>query len=78
MQMLGDVSQGNKERFDSLTLAFAQVSSAGKLSGQDLLQFVNAGFNPLNEIAKVTGESMEDLRERMSDGAFPPMKSPKR
>ena len=68
MQMLGDVSQGNKERFDSLTLAFAQVSSAGKLSGQDLLQFVNAGFNPLNEIAKVTGESMEDLRERMSDG----------
>lgn len=68
LQMLGDVSQGNKERFDSLTLAFAQVSSAGKLTGQDLLQFVNAGFNPLNEICKVTGESMEEVRDRMSKG----------
>lgn len=68
LQMLGDVSQGNKERFDSLTLAFAQVGSAGKLSGQDLLQFVNAGFNPLNEISKMAGESMAELKERMSAG----------
>ena len=68
LQMLGDVSQGNKERFDSLTLAFAQVGSDGKLSGQDLLQFVNAGFNPLNEISKMTGESMAELKERMSAG----------
>lgn len=68
LQMLGDVSQGNKERFDSLTLAFAQVGSAGKLSGQDLLQFVNAGFNPLNEISKMTGENMAELKERMSAG----------
>ena len=68
LQMLGDVSQGNKERFDSLTLALAQVGSAGKLSGQDLLQFVNAGFNPLNEISKMTGESMAELKERMSAG----------
>ncbi len=29
---------------------------------------VNAGFNPLQEIAKRTGETMEDLRKRMSDG----------
>lgn len=70
LQMLGDVSQGNKERFDSLTLAFAQVGSAGKLSGQDLLQFVNAGFNPLNEISKMTGESMAELKERMSAGGY--------
>ena len=70
LQMLGDVSQGNKERFDSLTLAFAQVSSAGKLTGQDLLQFVNAGFNPLNEICKKTGESMAEARDRMSEGGI--------
>lgn len=38
MQRLGDISLGNKERFSSLALAFAQVSSAGKLTGQDLLQ----------------------------------------
>lgn len=70
MKMLGDVSLGNKDRFNSLALAFGQVSSAGKLSGQDLLQFINAGFNPLNEIAKTTGESMEELKQRMSDGGI--------
>jgi tape measure domain-containing protein len=70
MQMLGDVSMGNEERFKSLTLAFAQVSAAGKLTGNDLLQFVNAGFNPLQEISKRTGESMSELRDRMSAGAI--------
>lgn len=70
MKMLGDVSQGNTEKFNSLSLAFGQVSSAGKMSGQDLLQFINAGFNPLNEIAKKTGESMSDLRDRMSAGGI--------
>lgn len=38
LQMLGDISLGNQERFSSLSLAFAQVSAAGKLTGQDLLQ----------------------------------------
>lgn len=68
LKMLGDVSQGNTERFDALSLAFAQVSSAGKMSGQDLLQFVNAGFNPLQVMAKKTGKSMSELRGEMSKG----------
>lgn len=68
LKMLGDVSQGNKERFDALTLAFAQVGSAGKMQGQDLLQFVNAGFNPLNEMAKKSGKSMAELRDEMQKG----------
>ena len=68
LKMLGDVSQGNTERFDALSLAFGQVSSAGKMSGQDLLQFINAGFNPLNEMAKKSGKSMSDLRDEMSKG----------
>lgn len=70
LKMLGDVSMGNEERFKSLTLAFAQVSASGKLTGGDLLQFVNAGFNPLQEISKRTGESMLELRDRMSQGAI--------
>lgn len=40
LQMLGDISQGNKEKFNSLALVFGQVKSAGKLMGQDLLKFV--------------------------------------
>lgn len=65
---LGDISLGNKERFQNLALAFGQVSAAGKMTGQDLLQFVNAGFNPLKIIAEKTGESMEEVRDRMSEG----------
>lgn len=68
LQMLGDISLGNKERFSSLALAFAQVSSAGKLTGQDLLQMVNAGFNPLNTIAEKTGTNIGDLKEFMAGG----------
>lgn len=70
LKALGDVSLGNKDKFSSLALAFGQVSSAGKLTGQDLNQMINAGFNPLNEISKRTGESMEQLRDRMSKGAI--------
>ena len=68
LKQLGDISQGDSAKLNSLTLAFAQVSSAGKLSGQDLLQMINAGFNPLQQIADVTGASIGDLKEAMAGG----------
>ena len=67
---LGDISQGDAQKLESLTLAFAQVSSAGKLSGQDLLQMINAGFNPLQEMSKKTGKSVGELKEEMEKGAI--------
>lgn len=70
LRMLGDVAGASQEKLDSLTLAFAQVTSAGKLTGQDLLQMVNAGFNPLQEISRTTGRSMADLREEMEKGSI--------
>lgn len=70
MRMLGDVSMGNKDRMDALSLAYAQTQTAGKLMGQDLLQYVNAGFNPLNEISKITGIKLEELRKKMEAGAI--------
>lgn len=70
LKMLGDVSLGNKDKFESLTLAFAQVQSTGKLMGQDLLQFINAGFNPLQIISEKTGKSMAVLKDEMSQGAI--------
>lgn len=69
LRQLSAVSLGNSEQFQSLTLAFSQVSAAGRLTGQDLLQFVNAGFNPLQQISEATGESMVSLKKRMEDGA---------
>jgi tape measure domain-containing protein len=70
MKMLGDVAQGNKEKFSSLTLVYSQVMSQGKLMGQDLLQLINAGFNPLTIMAKQTGKSIAVLKEEMSQGAI--------
>jgi tape measure domain-containing protein len=70
LRMLSDVTGGNNERFKSLTLAFAQMSAAGRLMGQDLLQMVNAGFNPLQQISKTTGESLIVLKKRMEDGGI--------
>lgn len=63
---LGDISLGDANKLQSLTLAFAQVSSAGKLAGQDLLQMINAGFNPLKVIAEETGVAYADLKAVMS------------
>lgn len=68
LRQLGDVSMGNASRFQSLALAFSQATSAGKLQGQDLLQMINAGFNPLNEISKKTGKSIGELKKEMSEG----------
>lgn len=70
LKMLGEVSMGDAERLQSLTLAFSQTNAAGKLMGQDLLQYVNAGFNPLHEISVMTGKSMADLRKQMEQGAI--------
>lgn len=70
MMMLGDISWGNAGKLQSLALVFWQISSAGKLTGQDLLQLVNLGFNPLKSMSDRTGESMSDLRDKMSDGAI--------
>ena len=68
LNQIGDISMGNAEKLSGLTLAFSQVQSAGRLTGQDLLQMINQGFNPLNIISKETGESMASLKERMSQG----------
>ena len=70
LRMLGDVSMGNSEQFGSLALAFAQTQAAGRLMGQEVLQFVNAGFNPLQEISRRTGKSMVELKKAMEDGAI--------
>lgn len=70
LKQIGDISMGDSQKFNSLTLAFAQMSSTGKLMGQDLLQMINAGFNPLVVISEKTGKSVAELKEEMSKGAI--------
>lgn len=68
IKMLADVASGDAQKLESLALVFAQISSTGRLTGGDLLQLINQGFNPLQEIANKTGESMASLKKRMEDG----------
>jgi tape measure domain-containing protein len=68
LNKLAEISMGNNEKMQSLTLAFGQVRANGRLMGQEVLQMVNAGFNPLQEISRTTGESMVSLRARMEAG----------
>lgn len=70
LQAIGDVSMGDTARFNSLTLAFSQMSAAGKLMGQDLNQMINAGFNPLQTISEKTGKGIANLKDEMSKGAI--------
>jgi tape measure domain-containing protein len=70
LQNLGDVAAGDANKLKMLTLAFSQVQSAGKLTGNDLLQMINSGFNPLQIISEKTGKSMAVLKDQMSQGAI--------
>ncbi|MDY3512958.1 tape measure protein [Riemerella anatipestifer] len=70
MQQLGDISMGDANKLGSLSLAFAQINGKGKLAGQELLQLINAGFNPLQVLSEKTGESMESLTKRMEQGGI--------
>lgn len=72
---IGDVAMGNSDHFNNLTLAFSQTTAAGKLMGQDLLQYINAGFNPLTtmsehwkEFGLTSKKSVGELKEMMEKG----------
>ena len=68
IRQLGDISMGNEEKFRSLALAYSQMTSAGKVLSQDLRQMATAGFNPLGEIARTTGRSIQDVTALMDSG----------
>ena len=69
LKAISDISMGESSKFNSLTLAFSQMSAAGKLMGQDLNQMINAGFNPLQIISEKTEKSIATLKDEMSKGA---------
>jgi len=67
LKMLWDIAGWNASKLQSLALVFWQVNSAWKLTWWDLLQLVNAWFNPLKSMSDRTGESMSSLRDKMRD-----------
>ena len=68
LQRLGDISLGNAEKLQTLVRAYGKMSSAHKVTLENVNMMIDAGFNPLNQICDATGESMSDLYKRISDG----------
>lgn len=68
LQQLGDISLGNADKLQTLVRAYGKMSSAQKVTLENVNMMIDAGFNPLNQICNATGESMADLYKRISDG----------
>lgn len=68
LKRLGDISLGNADKMQTLVRAYGKMSSAQKVTLENVNMMIDAGFNPLNQICAATGESMSDLYKRISDG----------
>lgn len=68
LKRLGDVAAGDANKLSTLATVFGQINSLGKLQTQDWKQLINVGYNPLIEISKMTGKSMEQLQKAMEKG----------
>lgn len=65
---LGDISLGDSQKLESLTRAYGKMNASQKVTLEDINMMIDAGYNPLLNIQEKTGESMEDLYARISDG----------
>lgn len=70
MMMLGDISQGNADKLNTIARAYGKMNSAQKVSLESINMMIDAGFNPLQEISEKTGESMQSLYDRVSKGTM--------
>lgn len=68
LKRLGDVAQGDAQALGTMATAFGRVQSNGYASLEEINMMIDQGFNPLQIIADKTGESMAEVRERVSDG----------
>lgn len=68
LTILGEISAATGANIDQLSLVFGQVAGAGRLLGQDALQFVNAGVPIYKLLAENMGISIARVRELGEQG----------
>lgn len=68
MRRLGDIAAGVGVPVGQLTNVFGQVKVAGRLMGQDLLQFTNAGVPMIEALSKVMGKPQEEIKKLVEQG----------
>lgn len=64
----GDVAMGNESKLNALATAFGRLNTQGNLNNLTLRTMIRAGFNPLAEMARTTGKSMQQLNAEMKAG----------
>lgn len=68
LKALGDIAAGvGRDKLPQLTLAFGQVATKGKLFGNEIRQFTEAGVPLVQELAKSLGKTTEEIY-KMSEG----------
>ncbi|MFZ3233258.1 MAG: tape measure protein [Patescibacteria group bacterium] len=65
---LGDIASGVSVPIGQLTNVFGQVKAAGKLMGQDLLQFTSAGIPIIEALGKTLGKSSSEIKGMVEKG----------
>ena len=69
IETLGNIAAGvGKEKLPQLVLAFGQVRATGKLTGNELRQFSEAGVPLLELLGKSLNKAQGEIRQLVTDG----------
>lgn len=68
LKTVGNVAVASGGDLKGIGHVFSQVAAQGKLMTQDMYQLVNQGVAIMPALARVTGKSMDELRDDMSKG----------
>ena len=61
---------GSSQQLADLTFIMAQIQAAGKITGQDLLQFGQRGINAAELIGKAMGKTGAQIKSEISNGTL--------
>lgn len=65
---LGNIAAGVSVPLDRLIMAYGQVKAKGKLMGDDMRQFTEAGIPMIHELAKIMGVADNQISKLVEDG----------
>ena len=68
LQMLGDVSLGNAEKFSGIATAWYQIIAKGKLTAEEINQIAERGVSVWAILAEETGKSVPELQKLAETG----------
>ncbi len=68
LQQLGDVSKGNAEKMQRVSLAYGQMVAKGKVTGEELRQMTEAGVPLMNALAESMGVTTAQLSKLIEKG----------